>query len=73
MASRPSVTYRLLGNERIAFTQRQIEGMVRDGMLDLDTKVSCDGEGFATAIGARPEFRRLLDKGDGSTPQRHGR
>jgi hypothetical protein len=60
MASRPSVTYRLLGNERIAFTQRQIESMVRDGLVNLDTKVICDGESFATAISARPEFRLLL-------------
>ena len=62
MASRPSVTYRLLGNERIAFTHRQIEDMVRDGLLPPDTKIVCDGEGFATAISARPEFRLLLTR-----------
>ena len=61
------MTYRLLGHERVALTERQIEGMVRDGLPDLDTKVICDGEGFATAISARPEFRRLTtlpDSGD---------
>jgi hypothetical protein len=68
MASHPSATYRLLGHERVALTQRQIESMVRDGLLDLNTKVTCDGEGFAAAIGARPEFRQLVNKGDGSTP-----
>ena len=51
--------YRLLGHERIALTRDQVARMVRDGMLDLDTKVVCDGEGFATAIRARPEFRQL--------------
>jgi hypothetical protein len=56
------MTYRLLGHERVALTQRQIEGMVRDGLLNLDTKVICDGEGFATAISARPEFRLLLTR-----------
>jgi hypothetical protein len=59
MAHRLAITYRLLGHERVSLSQNQVETMVRDGLLDLDTKVICDGEGFATAISARPEFRRL--------------
>ena len=54
------MVYRLLGHERVALTGKQIETMVRDGLLRPDTKVVCEGEGFATAIGARPEFRHLL-------------
>lgn len=67
------MVYRLLGHERVALTGKQIETMVREGLLRLDTKVVCDGEGFATAISARAEFRRLADKGDGSTPESPGR
>jgi hypothetical protein len=58
------MTYRLLGHERVALTRSQLESMVRDGLLDLNTKVICDGEGFATAISARPEFRRLAGRSD---------
>ena len=57
-----SPTYRLLGHERVALTGDQVARMVRDGMLDPDTKVVCDGEGFATAISSRPEFRHLLTR-----------
>jgi hypothetical protein len=53
--------YRLLGHERVALSRNQIETMVRDALLSLDTKVTCDGEGFATAISARPEFRHLVE------------
>jgi hypothetical protein len=59
MAHHLAVTYRLLGHERVALTRHQVETMLRDGLLNLDTKGICDGEGFATAISARPEFRRL--------------
>jgi hypothetical protein len=59
MSSQPSLTYRLLGHERVALTRRQLESLVRDGLLSLDAKITCDGEGFATAISSRPEFRRL--------------
>jgi len=55
------MVYRLLGHERVALTGKQIETMVRDGLLSPDTKVVCEGEGFATAIGARPEFRHLVE------------
>ncbi len=59
MSRQPSMTYRLLGHEHVAFTRPQLERMVRDGLLNLDTKITCDGEGFASAISSRPEFRRL--------------
>ena len=64
------MTYRLLGHERVALNRNQVETMVRDGTLRLDTKVVCDGEGFATAISARPEFRHLLE---GSPKDPHAR
>jgi hypothetical protein len=65
------MTYRLLGHERVALTRSQVESMVRDGLLSLDTKVICDGEGFATAVRARPEFRRLAKMVDSSAAVRH--
>jgi hypothetical protein len=54
--------YRLLGHERVALTRQELERMVQQGLLALDTKVIRDGEGFATAIGSRPEFRHLLTR-----------
>ena len=54
------MAYRLLGHERIALTRQEIERMVQQGLLALDTKVIHDGEAFAAAISSRPEFRHLL-------------
>lgn len=67
-----SAVYRLLGSERVAFTRQQLEEMVRSGLLGADTKIIRDGEGFAAAIGSRPEFQRLWTPGrsdkDDQTP-----
>ena len=38
------MAYRLLGHERIALTRQEIERMVQQGLLALDTKVIHDGE-----------------------------
>ena len=54
------MTYRLLGHERVALTRQELERMVQEGLLTLDTKVIQDGEAFATAISSRSEFRHLL-------------
>jgi len=40
--------YRLLGHKRTALTGKEIEKLVREGLLSPDTKVTCEGEGFAT-------------------------
>ena len=56
--------YRLLGVENLAaFTQRQLEQLVRGGLLSPETKVFQDGEGFATAIRSRAEFQHLFTDG----------
>ena len=52
--------YRLLGHKRTALTGKEIEKIVREGLLSPDTKVTCEGEGFATAISSRAEIRHLL-------------
>jgi len=54
------MTYRLLGQERVALTRQDLERMVQQGLLALETKVIRDGEGFATAISCRSEFRHLV-------------
>ena len=64
---RATRTYRLLGSERIALTRRQLEQMVRGGLISPDTKVFQDGEGFATALSSRAEFRHLFAD-DGPPP-----
>jgi hypothetical protein len=50
----------LLGHERVAFTRQQLEALIRDGLIDSNTKVMQDGEAFATALSARAEFHDLL-------------
>jgi hypothetical protein len=62
------MSYRILGHKRVALTRDEVARMVRDGILDLETKVICDGEGFATAISTRPEFRYLVTR-----PPEHSR
>jgi hypothetical protein len=52
--------YRLLGHEAIPLTFFQLEEMVRQGILTVETKVRRDGESFGAAIGARHEFQHLL-------------
>lgn len=61
MSASPSKSpvYRLLGSEQIAFTRQQLEEMVRGRLFSAETKVIRDGEGFAAALGSRPEFRHL--------------
>ncbi len=56
--------YRLLGVENLAaFTQRQLEHLVRSGLLSPETKVFQDDERFATAIRSRAEFQHLFTDG----------
>jgi len=50
------------GNPARVVTRQELERMVQQGLLALDTKVIRDGEGFATAIGSRPEFRHLVTR-----------
>jgi hypothetical protein len=52
-------TYGLLGHERIVLTRNDVESLVRENLLDANTMVIGEGEAFAVAIGARPEFRHL--------------
>ncbi len=53
----------MLGHENVALTKAQLEHLVATGTLTVDTKVFRDGEGFATALGCRPEFRHLVEHG----------
>lgn len=57
------VVYRLLGHQRVALTRQQVEAMVRSGLLSAEAKIVRDGEGFATALSSRAEFRHLSDPG----------
>jgi len=50
----------MLGSERVPLTGKQLEQMVRDGIITVDTKVIRDGETFASSIAARSEFRHLV-------------
>lgn len=59
MDERRAIRYHLLGHDEVAFKREDLERMVREGLLDLETKVIRDGEGFAVALSARPEFRHL--------------
>jgi hypothetical protein len=59
-------TYRVLGHENVAFTKAQLEHLIASGTLSVDTKVFRDGEGFATALSCRPEFRHLVEHGAAS-------
>jgi hypothetical protein len=54
------MAYRLLGHERVALSRQELERMVQEGLLALDTKVIEDGQAFAAAISSRSEFRHLL-------------
>lgn len=54
------MAYRVLGHEHVALTRKQLEDMVRQGLLSVDTKVMRDGEGFATALRCRAEFQHVL-------------
>lgn len=51
--------YRLLGYEGVRLSQSEVENLVRQGVLTRDTKVVREGETFAAALGARPEFKHL--------------
>jgi hypothetical protein len=55
--------YRVLGHEDVALTKAQLEHLVAIGTFSVDTKVFRDGEGFATALSCRPEFRHLVEHG----------
>src|SRR4029077_9189666 len=57
---RATTVYRLLGYDRVALSRRLLEQLGRDGLMSADTKVFQDGEGFATALSSRPEFRHLV-------------
>ena len=59
IGGQPSGEYRVLGYEGVSLTQSEVEAMVADGLLSVDTKVIREGEGFAAALRARPEFRHL--------------
>jgi hypothetical protein len=63
--------YRLLGHEHVALSRQQLEEMVGTGLFDIDVKVIRDGEGFATALSSRPEFRHLVRCSQG-TPSPSG-
>jgi hypothetical protein len=52
-------TYRMLGHDRVVLTRRDVEALVREGLLDPNTLVFGDGESFAVPIAARAEFRHL--------------
>lgn len=64
MAIRDRDVYRMLDHENVPLTFAQLEEMIRQRLLSLDTKVRLDGEGFATALRARPEFSHLLSRDD---------
>jgi hypothetical protein len=51
----------VLGFERVPLSKRLLEQLIRDELIKPDTKVFQDGEGFATAISSRAEFRHLFD------------
>jgi hypothetical protein len=57
---RATRAYRLLGHERVALSKQLLEQLVRDQLISPDTKVFQDGEGFATALSSRAEFRHLF-------------
>jgi hypothetical protein len=62
----------MLGHERVALTKRQLELLVRDGILSPDTKVRQDGDAFATALRSRAEFRHLFIEAPGKSPNSPG-
>lgn len=53
-------TYRLLDNQRTVLSWAQIATLIREGLLDTSTVVIGEGETFAVAISARPEFRGIF-------------
>jgi hypothetical protein len=59
-STRLAVRYRLLGHERVALSQQQLEALIQAGLIGIETKILRDGESFATALGARAEFQHLL-------------
>lgn len=70
MAVHDRARFRILGHERVALTSPQVEDAIRCGLMSLDTKVIRDGEGFATALRARPEFQHLIAREDASEVRR---
>jgi hypothetical protein len=58
------VRYRLLGHERVALSQQQLEALIHAGLIGINTKVMREGESFATALSARAEFQHLLGGDD---------
>jgi hypothetical protein len=59
-----AVRYRLLGHERVALSQQQLEALIHAGLIGINTKVMREGESFATALSARAEFQHLLGGDD---------
>lgn len=60
--------YRLLGHEGVTLTRKQVEDLVRRGLLTADTMVIGDGETFAAPVGARAEFEHLKRQRETAAP-----
>jgi hypothetical protein len=52
-------TYRILGQERVTLTRRDLEALVREGLIKPSTFVFGEGEAFAVPISAREECAHL--------------
>ncbi len=55
MRSAVRMSYRLLGHDGVTFTWKQLQDLVLQGILTVDTKVIGAGEAFAAPLGARPD------------------